>query len=55
MGVARIMEMQGSGVSQWGPWGKDLPEAHGLYNRNYGNVFDKFGSAFNNMTYIICI
>ena len=52
-GIARIMEkyrhnlfQRGSGAAQGGPWCK----AHGLYNRKR-DVFDNFGSAFNNMKF----
>ena len=55
MGVSRIMEMQGSGASQCGPCGKDPLEAHGLYCRNYGNVFDNFGTAFNSVIYLFSL
>jgi hypothetical protein len=33
-----------------GVHGVKLPEAHGLYDREH-DVFDNFGSAFNNMKF----
>jgi hypothetical protein len=56
--VARIMQKYWHKIFRRGVWGRSnrstgrsLPEAHRLYNRK-GDVFDYFGSAFNNMKFI---
>ena len=65
--VARIMEKYRHKLrrrcQEWREWGswllkgvhvRRLPETHDLYNRN-GDVFDHFGSAFNNMKFRLCL